>query len=171
MSYITLKEDDLIGASIFKDYHLTALMTDKHKSKNLIRSTLSYPIHLMLNRVLNPYGIRITGGTMLGDYQVKAISIDRYFPPKNERIIRQLYAFNGGVIHIMFSGAGDCAYDITYDIETMKCAVNKLVHGSTTFSKEYASLNQLMNDVLERSMNLPEEKLFWDEILKEKSHA
>lgn len=143
-----LTEDDTIGASIFKDGHLTQLMIAEHKGRRHIKHSISYPLYLLLKTFLYDYGIIIGGAVNIGEYQVTAVTINADFPVQNEPILRQLYSFTAGTVNIQLVKLTDedCAYAFDYDMVSYKCTLNKYVYGRTVDSKEYDTLAEMLAD-------------------------
>ena len=144
-----LNPSDLHGASIFKDGKLTQLIIVEVKGRRNIKQSLSYPLYLLLKEFLSEYGIGIGGAVMIGDYKVTAVTIAKDFPPENEPILRELYDFTNGSVNIQLHKTTDedCAYAFDYDLTDYSCTFKRYYLGSTTDSKKYASLVEMLKGI------------------------
>lgn len=144
-----VNKDELLGASIFKDNHLTNLMISEIKGRRNIKESLSYPLYLLLKTFLSEYGIHIGGAVYIGDYQVTAVTITKDFPIENELILRQLYGFTDGEVNIQLAKTKDedCAYAFNYDLTDYKCTFERYQNFATTHSKTYGTLVEMLKDI------------------------
>ncbi len=148
------------GASVFKDYHLTELMTLGKKGKEKD----NFSLHLLLSDFLVQYGIILSGKFYIGNFAVSGIQINKDFPKENEEIIRQLYGFKPSAIaHIQFVGDGDCAYEIEYNLDNYTCEFQRYFHMGITFKKKF----KFLSDFLEKAKSVSKGKkdLYWEKLL------
>lgn len=131
---------------VFKDGDLTQLMIIEKNGKAQQPKRLNYPIYKLLKSFLEQYGINMGGAVMIGDYQVRAVTIDSSFDLKNEIILQQLYAFTSGTVNIQLSidvdEQGSFAFD--YDVTDHKCTFEKYVFGATKESVVFPSIESMM---------------------------
>lgn len=131
---------------VFKDGDLTQLMIIEKNGKAQQPKRLEYPIYKLLKSFLEQYGINMGGAVMIGDYQVRAVTIDTSFDLANEVILQQLYAFTSGTVNIQLSLKVDeeGAFAFNYDLEDHKCEFEKYLFGATKESVVFPSLESML---------------------------
>ena len=133
---------------VFRDNDLTALMVNSKGNRNLIPKKLSYPIYKLLSAFLANYNIHIGGAVMIGEYEVKAITITPQFDVQNELILRQLYGFSNATVNIQLayrkSDEDIGAYAFLYNLTDYSCTLEKYVYGDTKESKRYEMLSDML---------------------------
>lgn len=142
--YMIANEYDIV----FKDNDLTTLMINSKGNRNLIPKKLSYPIYKLLSAFLANYNIHIGGAVMIGEYEVKAITITPQFDVQNELILRQLYGFSNAKVNIQLayrkSDEDIGAYAFWYNLTDYSCTLEKYVYGDTKESKRYEMLSDML---------------------------
>lgn len=131
---------------VFKDGDLTQLMIIEKNGKAQQPKRLEYPIYKLLKSFLEIYGINMGNAVMIGDYQVRAVTIDTNFDVANEIVLQQLYSFTAGKVNIQLSLETEeqGAFAFNYDVTDHTCTFEKYVFGSTQESTEYASITEMM---------------------------
>jgi len=123
---------------LFNGGKMTELMILKHlKKKGLADNT---GVYVMTSHLLEEYGIFLMGGTKIGDYDVRYMSINKDFPIENEFLFTELYNFSNAKINIgLLVGAENCAYSFFYDLDTKKVRLVKHIYGTEEASIDFDS--------------------------------
>lgn len=134
--------------TVFMDGELTSLMINKKGDRNMKPKRLDYGIYKLLKSFLSNYDIHIGGATMIGEYEVLAITISKSFDIKNEPILRALYGFTSGRVNIPLNYSRtdneNCAYAFWYDLTDFSCTFEKYVFGATQESVRYGTLKEML---------------------------
>jgi len=141
--------------TVFSDGGLTQLMIVEKAGKQYQPKRLEYPIYKLLKSFLNNYGIGFGGAVMIGEYQVRAVFIDKTFDLDNEPILRQLYSFTSGTVNIQLTvekADGKYAMAIDYNLKDYSCTLQKYVNGATVESTPFVSLAGVIGYLKENNL-------------------
>ena len=134
---------------LFKNFYLTDLMILKKNNRNC-KLGQNYAVNLILDEMLNQYGIGVFGQFVTGNLTLRGIMIFEGFPEENIEIIKQLYGFKNFTVHIQLKGFDDYALAFDYNIDTEECELQKHSWGSIKDRKSYKSISKMLKEINEK---------------------